>query len=152
MGVHFYEEYMGIISNAVANNATSWMEVPDTDGFEVELQFLTREHLQKIQKASLEYKFSKKTRQREEEVDTDKFLSNYAKKAIINWRGLTIGTLPKLMPADISNLNADEEIPFSEEDALDLLKNSSIFDQFVTDAMNDYEEFSTLKDAEEVKN
>ena len=33
------------------------------------------------------------------------------------------------------------EVPYSEDDALELLKNSTIFDQFVTDCMNDFEMF-----------
>ena len=40
----------------------------------------------------------------------------------------------------------------SEEDALDLLKNSTVFDQFVTDAINDYEQFSIAKKESDVKN
>ena len=53
--------------------------------------------------------------------------------------------LPALMPADISKVDAEEEIEYSNEDAIDLLKNSTIFDQFITDAMNDFEQFSKKK-------
>ena len=37
------------------------------------------------------------------------------------------------------------------EDAIELLKSSSIFDQFVTDAMNDFEQFSKKKAEDNVK-
>jgi hypothetical protein len=45
-----------------------------------------------------------------------------------------------------------DDIPYTEEDALDLLRSSTIFDQFVTDALNDYEKFSINKREEDVKN
>ena len=99
----------------------------------------------KIRNSSLTYKFNKRTRQREEEIDNDKFLEAYAEKAIIGWRGLKIKHLPILLPADISTLDANEEVEYSEEDAIELLKNSNIFDQFITDTMNDFEQFSKKK-------
>lgn len=136
----------------IAKETSTWVEFPDIEGFEVNLRFLTREDLLKIRSASLTYKFNKRTRQREEEVDNDKFLENYAKRAISGWRGLQVKHLPLLLPVDISSMDANEEITYDEEEALQLLKNSTIFDQFVTDTMNDFEQFSKKKAEEDVKN
>lgn len=136
----------------VAKETSTWVEFPDIDGFEVNLRFLTREDLLKIRSASLTYKFNKRTRQREEEVDNDKFLENYSKRAIAGWRGLQVKHLPLLLPVDISEMNSEEAIEYDEEEALELLKNSTIFDQFVTDTMNDFEQFSKKKAEEDVKN
>ena len=60
--------------------------------------------------------------------------------------------MPLLFPADISGMDAEENIEYDEEDALELLKNSTIFDQFITDCMNDYEQFSVKKVKEDEKN
>jgi hypothetical protein len=49
-------------------------------------------------------------------------------------------------------MNPKDEINYTEEDALDLLRSSTIFDQFVTDALNDYEKFSINKREEDAKN
>jgi hypothetical protein len=98
------------------------------------------------------YKFNKRTRQREEEVDNDKFVEAYAERVIKGWKGLKIKHLPKLLPADISSLNPEDEIVYSQEEALELLKNSSIFDQFITDTVNDLEAFSVKKRETTVKN
>lgn len=136
----------------IAKETSTWVEFPDIEGFEVNLRFLTREDLLKIRNASLTYKFNKRTRQREEEVDNDKFLENYAKRAISGWRGLQVKHLPLLLPVDISSMDANEEITYDEEEALQLLKNSTIFDQFVTDTMNDFEQFSKKKAEDDVKN
>lgn len=143
---------MSKIGSMIAKETSTWVEFPDIDGFEVNLCFLTREDLLKIRSASLTYKFNKRTRQREEEIDNDKFLENYARKAISGWRGLRVKHLPLLLPVDISSMNPDEEIVYDEEEALQLLKNSTIFDQFVTDTMNDFEQFSKTKTETNVKN
>ena len=143
---------MSKIKNLVAKETTSWVEFPDIDGFEIQLAYLNRDDLMKIRNRSLTFKFNKRTRQREEEVDNDIFLEAYAEKAIKDWRGLKAKHLPILFPADISSMDPEENIEYDEEDALELLKNSTIFDQFITDCMNDFEQFSVKKAEEEAKN
>lgn len=136
----------------LVQDTSTWVEFPDIPGFEVNLRFITREELLKIRTASLTFKFNKRTRQREEEVDSAKFLENYAERAIADWRGLKIKHLPSLMPVDISGFKPDEEVEFSAEEAVEMLKNSPIFDQFVTDTLNDFEQFSRKKAEDNAKN
>ena len=143
---------MSKIKNKIVKESSTWVEFPDIDGFEISLQYLTRDDLMKIRNASLTYKFNKRTRQREEEIDNEKFLESYAQKAIRDWKGLKMKHLPILLPVDISGDDPDEEVEYSEEDAIELLKNSTIFDQFVTDTMNDFEQFSKKKKETDEKN
>ena len=143
---------MSKIKNLVAKETTSTVEFPDIDGFEIDLVYLNRDDLTKIRNRSLTYKFNNRTRQREEEVDNDRFLEHYCVKAIKAWRGLKAKHLPVLFPADISSLDPEEDIEYTEEDALELLKNSTIFDQYITDCMNDFEQFSTQKAEKNEKN
>ena len=143
---------MSKIKNMIAEQSSVWVEYPDIDGFEVNLAYLNREDLMKIRNSALTFKFNKRTRQREEEIDNDRFLENYAEKAIIGWKGLKIKHMPALMPVDISGMDGDENIDYSNEDAIELLKNSTVFDQFITDTMNDFEQFSKKKVDTDVKN
>jgi hypothetical protein len=143
---------MSKISKLIAKETVIDVEFPDIDGFVVQLVYLGRDDLLKIRNSSLSYKFNKRTRQREEEVDNEKFIEEYARKAIKGWSGLKVKDLPKLLPVDISQMNPQDEITYTEEDALDLLRSSTIFDQFVTDALNDYEKFSINKRDEDAKN
>jgi len=143
---------MSTIKNLIATETTTWVEFPDIDGFEVNLRFLSREDLMKIRNASLTYKFNKRTRQREEEVDNDKFLENYASRAITGWKGLKIKHLPVLLPVDITGADGESEVAYSDDEAIELLKNSTIFDQFITDSMNDFEQFSKKKQETASKN
>ena len=81
----------------------------------------------------------------------DDILSD-AEKAIAGWKGLKAKHLPVLLPVDISAMDANDEIDYSIDDAIELLKNSTIFDQFITDCMNDFEQFSKRKVETNVKN
>jgi hypothetical protein len=141
-----------IKSLLVSGDKTIDVDFPDVDGFVVTISYVPREDLVKIRNQALVYKFNKRTRQREEEVDNDKFVEAYAERVIKGWKGLKIKHLPKLLPADISSLNPEDEIVYSQEEALELLKNSSIFDQFITDTVNDLEAFSIKKRETTVKN
>ena len=143
---------MSKIKSLIAKEPVTTVEFPEIDGFMVDLVYLNRDELMKIRNRSLTFKFNKRTRQREEEVDNDKFLEAYSEKAIKGWSGLKYKNLPLLFPADISGANGEEEIEYSPEEALELLKNSTLFDQFVTDAMNDFEQFSKTKAETNEKN
>ena len=143
---------MSKIKGLIAKETATWVEFPDMEEFEIHLRYLTREDLMKIRNKALTYKFNKRTRQREEEVDNEKFLEAYAERAIAGWKGLKVKHLPVLLPVDISAMDAAEEVEYSMEDAIELLKNSTIFDQFITDTMNDFEQFSVKKKETDSKN
>jgi len=143
---------MSKLKSMLVKDTTIWVDFPDIPEFEINLRFISREDLLKIRNASLTYKFNKRTRQREEEVDNAKFLVNYAEKAITDWRGLRIKHLPLLLPVDITGMNGEELVEYSVEDAADLLTNSPVFDQFVTDTLSDFEQFSRKKAEDDVKN
>ena len=143
---------MSKIKSLLAKETVTTVEFPEIDGFMVDLVYLNRDELMKIRNRSLTFKFNKRTRQREEEVDNDKFLEAYSEKAIKGWSGLKYKNLQLLFPNKIYGENGEEEIEYSPEEALELLKNSTLFDQFVTDAMNDFEQFSKTKAETNEKN
>ena len=143
---------MSKLKSMLVKDTSTWVEFPDIPGFKVNLRFVSREDLLKIRSASLTYKFNKRTRQREEEVDSVKFLEHYAERAIADWSGLKVKHLPSLVPVDISGMNPEESVDFTTEDAVELLRNSPVFDQFVTDTLNDFEQFSLKKKEDSAKN
>ncbi len=135
----------------VTEKVTS-VEFPDIDGFVVDLCYIGRERMVKIRNQSLEYRFNKRTRQREEEVNNEKFLEAYAEAVIKGWSGLTIRGLSNLIPVDMSGADPNEPVPYTAEDALLLLKNSTIFDQFITDSINNFEVFERDSKDAAIKN
>ena len=143
---------MSKIASLMATETVVDVEFPDVEEFVISLVYLNREDLMKIRNSSLTFKFNKRTRQREEEIDNDKFLAAYCERAIKGWKGLKVKHLPLLLPVDISGDDGEEEILYSEEEALSLITNSTVFDQFVTDTMNEFEQFSITKKETDVKN
>lgn len=143
---------MSFIKKLMITEKVTSVEFPDIDGFVVDLCYIGRDRMIKIRNQSLESKFNKRTRQREEEVNNEKFLEAYAEAVIKGWRGLTIRGLSNLIPVDMTGVNPTEEVPYSPEDALLLLKNSTIFDQFVTDCLNNFDVFERDAKEEAVKN
>ena len=132
---------MSLIKNLMVTNKVTEVEFPDIDGFKVNICYLGRDRLMKIRNGALVYKFNKRTRQREEEVDNDKFLEAYTEAVIKGWSGLTVRGLSNLLPVDVSKMDPKQAIPYSAEDALDLIKSSTIFDQFISDTLNNFETF-----------
>jgi hypothetical protein len=49
-------------------------------------------------------------------------------------------------------MDSNEDIEYTEEEAMELLKSSTVFDQFITDTMNDFEQFSKKKAETDAKN
>lgn len=143
---------MSLIKNLMVTEKVSEVDFPDIDGFKVRVCYVGRDRLIKIRNSALVYKFNKRTRQREEEVDNDKFLEEYSRSVIKGWKGLTIRELARILPIETSGADLDKEVPYTEDDALELLRNSTIFDQFITDCMNDFEVFENDKQSETVKN
>lgn len=143
---------MSLIKSVIAKDTATWVAFPDLEGFEVKIHYVTREDLLKIRNASLIKKFDKATRKQVEEIDNDRFVENYAKRAIAEWKGLKLGYLPQLLPVDLTGQDLESSVPFSEEEALELLKNSPVFDQFISETLADLESFSVNQKQADSKN
>lgn len=143
---------MSIINKTYNKTAMAEVPYPGIDGFVVKVAFVDREELTKMVDKSTVLKFNKRSRVREDQTDNNKFIELYSKKAILGWSGLKVKHLPELYPADISALKPEDEVPYDEEEALDLLTTSVDFDRFITDVMNDLETFNKKVKDEEEKN
>lgn len=116
-------------------------EYPGMPGFKVQLSFLSRETLQSIRKRATKTTF--KNRQAIEELDDDAFLELYVQETIKGWSGLKLRYLEQLAPVDLSGQDLEEELPYSAENALFLMKNSTNFDNYVSEQVTDLGNFST---------
>ena len=121
------------------------IDYPGIDGFKVELTYLAREELLKLRNRSVRQTFNKKTRQYEETLDNDKFLTEYCKAIIKGWKGLTYTHLEELLLVDVSSVKPEDELPWTQENAELLMKNSSDFDNWVSETVGDLENFTQSK-------
>ena len=117
------------------------VEYPGMPGFVVDLAFLSRETLLSIRKKSTKTSF--KNRQAAEEFNEDLFLQLYVENAVKGWKGFKLSYLEQLAPVDLKNQNLDDELEYTPENALYLMKNSSNFDGFISEQVSDLGNFST---------
>lgn len=119
------------------------VEFPGMPGFFIDIAFLSRETLINIRKKATKTTF--KNRQPQEDLNDELFLQLYVDQAVKGWRGLKISYLEQLAPVDVSNLNPDDELNYTSENALYLMKNSTNFDSFISEQVGDLGNFSKNK-------
>jgi hypothetical protein len=117
------------------------VEYPGMPGFVIDLAFLSRETLLSIRKKSTKTSF--KNRQAAEEFNEDLFLQLYVENAVKGWKGFKLSYLEQLAPVDLKGQNMDDELEYTAENALYLMKNSSNFDGFISEQVSDLGNFST---------
>ena len=134
---------MSLLKGLMVDTKSAWVEYPGLRGFEVEIANIPRAQLIKLRKACTISKFDRKTKQPVESLDEEKYVSEFTKAAIKDWKGLTLGKLEQLVLIDIGNKSPDTNVPFTMEDAELLVANSGDFDSWLTDAVFDLENFRT---------
>ena len=139
------EEKTVSLASLLTPSKTLTMDYPDFEGWSVDLTYLSREELMKVRNRCLKQKFNKKTRQFEDELDDDRFLTEYVKGVIQGWSGLKYKNLGELLLVDVSHLNPDDELIYSQENAELLMKNSSDFDTWITETVGELENFTDSK-------
>ena len=133
------------LASLMTPSKTVTIDYPGYSDMSVDLCYLAREELLKLRKKCVTTKFDKKTRQPEEILDEQKFLTEYVRAVIKNWSGLKYRYLEELLLVDISELDPEDCLPYTQENAELLMKNSSDFDTWVTETVGDLENFTGRK-------
>ena len=131
------------LKNMLVPSKEVTVEYPGMPGFEVQVSFLSRETLQTIRKKATKTTF--KNRQPVEELNDDLFLELYVKGSVKGWTGLKFKYLEQLAPVDLADQNLEQELEYSEENALYLMKSSTNFDSFISEKVTDLGNFSKSK-------
>ncbi len=116
-------------------------DFPGCPGFEVKLAFLSKESNQAIFKKCQVQKFDK-SRQPVTEFDDELFLQLYVKAVIKGWSGLKLKYLRELVLVEVPTSKEEEELEYSEDNALELMKNSTIFDNWISEVISDLGNFT----------
>ena len=133
------------LASLMTPSKTVSIDFPGFSGMKVSLCYLAREELIKLRKRCLITKFNRKSRQPEEELDEEKFLTEYCKAVIKGWKGLKFRYLEELLLVDISGQDPDDELAYTQENAELLMKNANEFDTWVTETVGDLENFTSNK-------
>ena len=129
------------LKSLLLDSKTTWVEFPGLIGFEVELANLSRKELVNLRKKCTINKFNRKTRQFEDELNDDKFVIEFTKATVKNWRGLKLDFLEDLLLVDLKGQDPETQMDYSEENAQTLVENSSEFDNWLNEVVFDLENF-----------
>jgi hypothetical protein len=133
------------LASLMTPSKTVAIDFPGCKGMTVNLCYLARDELIKLRKKCVTTKFDRKSRQPIEELDDEKFIVEYCKSVIKGWKGLKFRYLEELLLVDISELDPDEELPYTQDNAELLMKNANDFDGWVTEMVGDLENFTRNK-------
>lgn len=131
---------MNKLKSLLVPSKETTVKYPGMPGFELKLAFLGRESLLEMRKQATKQVYKK--HQPTEEFDDDVFLELYTKAIIKGWNGLKFKYLKELVPINEEGLNPEEELEFNDETALDLIKNSTTFDKFISDYVSELGNFN----------
>ena len=120
-----------------------WVEFPGLPGFEVEVANLSRKELTGLRKKCTTKKFDRKTRQAVEDLDEEKFIVEFTKSVVKNWKGLTLAHLETLILVDIEGQDPSQELDYNIDNAETLVSSSSEFDTWLNEVVFDLDNFRT---------
>lgn len=127
---------------------TAW--IPFKGGFEVNFEYTGQKELSKMAKKATVFQGRDRAGQRIDAVDEDRLGALMVEK-IMGWRGLTLGKLAELMNVD-PGPEPDTEIPFSIENAIELMDEVSGFAVFVSESLLDITLYRDEVERDELKN
>lgn len=130
----------------MVDTKSTWVEYPGLRGFEIEIANLSRPELIKLRKSCMYSKMDRKTRQPVQELDEDKFVERFTEATIKDWKGFKVKHLESLLVVDIAGEDPEKEIPYTKEDAIDLVSNSAEFDTWLNEAVFDLDNFRSDRD------
>ena len=131
------------LKSLLVDSKTTWVEFPGLTGFEVELANLSRKELTNLRKKCTINKFNRKTRQFEDELNDEKFVVEFTRSTVKNWKGLKLEYLQDLLLVDLKDQDSKKELEFSEENAQVLVENSTEFDNWLNEVVFDLDNFRT---------
>lgn len=138
------------LSELMVDTKSAWVEYPGYDGLEIELVNLSRPELIALRKRCVVTKFDKTTRKQVEELNEDKFISEFTKATIKNWKGFKYKYLEDFILVDLSKVDPNAELPYTQENARLLTANSTEFDTWINDTIFDLDNFRTRTEGVDV--
>ena len=129
------------LDELLVDTKLAWIEFPGCEGFEVEVANLSRKELVNLRKRCITTKFDRKTRLAEEILDDEKFVTEFTKATIKNWRGLKLKYLEDLILVELGDNDPEIELEYNFDNAHSLVSNSTEFDSWINEVVFDLANF-----------
>ena len=134
------------LQDLMVDSKSAWVSYPGCSGFEIEVANLSRKELIALRKRCVTTKFDRKTRQPEEILDEDKFVTEFTQATIKNWKGFKLKYLEDLLLVDLKDNDPEVELEYSQDQAEVLVQNSTEFDTWINDVVFDLDNFRKRTD------
>jgi len=131
------------LKKLMVDTKSVWIDFPGLKGFEVEVANLSRKELTGLRKKCTSTKFDRKSRQAIEDLDEEKFIVEFTKAVVKNWKGLTLAHLETLILVDIDGQDPDQELEYTRDNAETLVSSSTEFDTWLNEVVFDLDNFRT---------
>ena len=129
------------LKQLVVDSKAMWIDFSGLEGFSVEVANLSRKELTGMRKKCTTTKFNRKSRAAEEVLDEDRFVVEFARSSVKNWKGLTLAHLETLILIDTDGRDLSEQVEYSEDNAEVLVSQSSEFDTWLNEVVFDLDNF-----------
>ena len=129
------------LKKLMVDSKSTWIDFPGLDGFSVQVTNLSRKELTNLRKNCTVQKFDRKSRAITETLDEDKFVEEFAKSVVQGWKGLTLEHLETLVLIDMGEQDPTTQVDYSEENAEQLVSNSTEFDTWLNEVVFDLDNF-----------
>jgi hypothetical protein len=136
------------LKKLMVDSKSVWLDFPGLSGFSVEVANLSRKELVNLRKRCTVQKFDRKLRQITEDLDEDKFVSEFSKAVLKNWKGLTLEYLESLLLIDTEGKDMSQEIKYTQENAEVLISESQEFDTWLNEVVFDLDNFRSRREGE----
>ena len=131
------------LKKLMVDTKSVWVDFPGLPGFEVEVANLSRKELNGLRKRCTTTKFDRKTRQAVEDLNEEKFITEFTNSVIKNWKGLTLEHLETLLLVDIEGKDPKKELEYTTDNAETLVSSSTEFDTWLNEVVFDLDNFRT---------
>ena len=129
------------LEELMVDTKSAWIEFPGCEGFEAEVANLSRKELVALRKRCIKTKYNRRDHQAEEELDEDKFVAEFTRATIKDWKGLKLKYLEDLILVELGDNDPESLLEFTLENAEMLVQNSSEFDNWVNEVVFDLANF-----------
>jgi len=135
------------LKKLVVDSKSMWIDFAGLEGFSVEVANLSRKEITGLRKKCTTTKFNRRSRAAEEALDEDKFVTEFSRATVKNWKGLTLAHLEALILVETEGQELSQEVEYTEENAEVLVSQSTEFDTWLNEVVFDLENFRSTPKA-----
>ena len=130
------------LAQMIMPSKTVEFDYPGVEGLKFSLAYLSKKELQRMRKDHLKMVKNKRLGTFQEELDEEGFMKEYVPAIIKGWEGLTATTVQEfIIVHDQEDPNI--AIPYTEDNAYQLLTNSQDLDTWISEQISDIENFQS---------